>query len=147
MVADHFSGGGCGWREMKSFGLNLIIGRWFMVFASLLIMSVSGATYMFGLYSNVIKTSLGYDQTTLNLISFSKDLGSNVGILSGLINEVTPPWVILLIGAVMNFFGCFMIWLAVTGRTAKPHVWQMCVYICLGANSQAFANTGARHFG
>ncbi|XWS43545.1 hypothetical protein CRYUN_Cryun16bG0113300 [Craigia yunnanensis] len=143
MVADHFSGGGCGWREIKSFGLNLIIGRWFMVFASLLIMSVSGATYIFGLYSNVIKTSLGYDQTTLNLLSFSKDLGGNVGILSGLINEVTPPWVILLIGTVMNFFGYFMIWLAVTGRTAKPHVWQMCVYICLGANSQAFANTGA----
>ncbi|MBA0800704.1 hypothetical protein Gohar_011123 [Gossypium harknessii] len=143
MVADHFSGGGCGWRDIKTFGLKLILGRWFMVFASLLIMSVSGATYIFGLYSNVIKTSLGYDQTTLNLLSFSKDLGGNVGILSGLINEVTPPWVILLIGAVMNFFGYFMIWLAVTGRTAKPHVWQMCVYICLGANSQAFANTGA----
>ncbi|XVF55536.1 hypothetical protein PTKIN_Ptkin06aG0043800 [Pterospermum kingtungense] len=141
MVSGHFGGGG--WREMKSFGLNLIIGRWFMVFASLLIMSVSGATYIFGMYSNVIKTSLGYDQTTLNLLSFSKDLGGNVGILSGLINEVTPPWVILLIGTVMNFFGYFMIWLAVTGRTAKPHVWQMCVYICLGANSQAFANTGA----
>ncbi|XVE96588.1 hypothetical protein REPUB_Repub02eG0235900 [Reevesia pubescens] len=145
MVADHFNGGasgGCGWREMKSFGLNLIIGRWFMVFASLLIMSVSGASYIFGLYSNVLKESLGYDQSTLNLLSFSKDLGGNVGILSGLINEVTPPWVVLLIGAVMNFFGYFMIWLAVTGRTAKPHVWQMCVYICLGANSQAFANTG-----
>ncbi|PPS07020.1 hypothetical protein GOBAR_AA13630 [Gossypium barbadense] len=143
MVADHFSGSGCGWRDIKTFGLKLILGRWFMVFASLLIMSVSGATYIFGLYSNVIKTSLGYDQTTLNLLSFSKDLGGNVGILSGLINEVTPPWVILLIGAVMNFFGYFMIWLAVTGRTAKPHVWQMCVYFCLGANSQAFANTGA----
>ncbi|MBA0857872.1 hypothetical protein Goshw_018434 [Gossypium schwendimanii] len=143
MVADYFSGGGCGWRDIKTFGLKLILGRWFMVFASLLIMSVSGATYIFGLYSNVIKTSLGYDQTTLNLLSFSKDLGGNVGILSGLINEVTPPWVILLIGAVMNFFGYFMIWLAVTGRTAKPHVWQMCIYICLGANSQAFANTGA----
>ncbi|GMI71188.1 PICLORAM RESISTANT30 [Hibiscus trionum] len=143
MVAEHFSGGGCGWRDMKNFCLKLILGRWFMVFASLLIMSVSGATYIFGLYSNVIKTSLGYDQTTLNLLSFSKDLGGNVGIISGLINEVTPPWVILLIGSVMNFFGYFMIWLAVTGRTAKPHVWQMCVYICLGANSQAFANTGA----
>ncbi|XP_017977894.1 PREDICTED: protein NUCLEAR FUSION DEFECTIVE 4 [Theobroma cacao] len=143
MAADHFSGVGCAWREMQSFGLNLIVGRWFMVFASLLIMSVSGATYMFGLYSTVIKSSLGYDQTTLNLLSFSKDLGGNVGVLSGLINEVTPPWVVLLIGSVMNFFGYFMIWLAVTGRTAKPHVWQMCVYICLGANSQAFANTGA----
>ncbi|KAE8729320.1 hypothetical protein F3Y22_tig00003721pilonHSYRG00205 [Hibiscus syriacus] len=143
MVAGHISGGGCAWRDMKNFGLKLILGRWFMVFASLLIMSVSGATYIFGLYSNVVKTSLGYDQTTLNLLSFSKDLGSNVGIISGLIYEVTPPWVILLIGSLMNFFGYFMIWLAVTGRTSKPQVWKMCVYFCLGANSQAFANTGA----
>ncbi|KAI3936201.1 hypothetical protein MKW92_027617, partial [Papaver armeniacum] len=118
-------------------------GRWFMVFASFLIMAAAGATYMFGLYSNDIKRNLGYDQTTLNLLSFFKDLGANVGVLSGLINEVTPPWVVLSIGAGMNFAGYFMIWLAVTGRIAKPAVWQMCLYICMGANSQAFANTGS----
>lgn len=36
-----------------------------------------------------------------------------------------------------------MIWLAVTNRITKPQVWQMCLYICIGANSQNFANTGA----
>ncbi|KAI9075723.1 hypothetical protein K1719_042339 [Acacia pycnantha] len=106
-------------------------------------MAVSGATYMFGSYSNDIKTSLGYDQTTLNLLGFFKDLGANVGIVAGLINEITPPWVILSIGAVMNFSGYFMIWLAVTGRIEKPQFWQMCLYICSGANSQTFSNTGA----
>jgi hypothetical protein len=121
----------------------ILTGRWFMVFASFLIMSAAGATYMFGLYSSDIKSSLGYDQTTLNLLSFFKDLGANVGILSGLINEVTPPWVVLSIGAVLNFFGYFMIWLAVTKKISTPQVWHMCLYICLGANSQSFANTGA----
>lgn len=43
----------------------------------------------------------------------------------------------------MNFVGYFMIWLTVTGKIAKPKVWQMCAYICIGANSQNFANTGA----
>ncbi|KAJ4843359.1 hypothetical protein Tsubulata_023894 [Turnera subulata] len=142
MVAADFSSGS-GWREMRRFGQQVILGRWFMVFASLLIMAVAGATYMFSLYSNDIKTSLGYDQSTLNLLSFFKDLGGNVGVLSGLINEVTPPWVVLIVGAVMNFFGYFMIWLAVTGHIPKPKVWQMCLYICFGANSQTFANTGA----
>ncbi|KAK4272823.1 hypothetical protein QN277_021326 [Acacia crassicarpa] len=142
MVATEVSGRG-GWREMRNFSHQVITGRWFMVFASLLIMSVSGATYMFGLYSNEIKTSLGYDQSTLNLLGFFKDLGANVGIISGLINEISPPWVVLSMGAVMNFFGYFMIWLAVTGRIAKPQVWQMCLYICIGANSQSFSNTGA----
>ncbi|KAG6596491.1 Protein NUCLEAR FUSION DEFECTIVE 4, partial [Cucurbita argyrosperma subsp. sororia] len=120
-----------------------LLGRWFSVFASILIMSVSGATYMFGLYSSDIKSSLGYDQTTLNLLSFFKDLGGNVGVIGGLINEVAPPWVVLLIGAVMNLFGYTMIWMAVTSRIPKPQIWHMCLYICIGANSQTFANTGA----
>ncbi|KAI9392665.1 hypothetical protein POPTR_006G122400v4 [Populus trichocarpa] len=136
-------GGGGGWREMKRFGLQVLLGRWFMVFASFLIMAMSGATYMFSLYSTDIKRSLGYDQSTLNLLSFFKDVGGNVGLLPGVINEVSPPWVILSAGVVMNFFGYFMIWLAITGKIAKPKVWQMCLYICIGANSQTFATTGA----
>ncbi|CAI9783156.1 unnamed protein product [Fraxinus pennsylvanica] len=140
MAAGEFNSGG--WRAMRSLTFQVLTGRWFMLFASFLIMSMSGATYMFGLYSGDIKSSLGYDQTTLNLIGFFKDVGANIGILSGLINEITPPWVVLLIGVIMNFFGYFMIWLAITGRTAKPHVWQMCLYICIGANSQTFSNTG-----
>lgn len=143
MVASWPVNSGSGWGNMKGFPLQVLTGRWFMVFASFLIMSVAGATYMFGLYSPDIKKELGYDQTTLNLLSFFKDLGANVGVLSGLINEVTPPWVVLSIGAVLNFFGYFMIWLAVTKKIATPKVWHMCLYICVGANSQSFANTGS----
>ncbi|XP_027363135.1 uncharacterized protein LOC113870840 [Abrus precatorius] len=126
---------------MKSFTYHLLTGRWFMIFASCIIMAFSGSSYMFGLYSNEVKTSLGYDQSTLNLISFFKDLGVNIGILPGLINEFSPPWVILAIGAAINFIGYFMIWLSVTARIAKPQVWQMCLYFYIGANSQSFSNT------
>ncbi|KAL3649640.1 hypothetical protein CASFOL_006043 [Castilleja foliolosa] len=140
MVAGSTSDGS---HPSRTFAAQVISGRWFMVFATTLIMSAAGATYMFGLYSPIIKSSLGYDQTTLNLLSFFKDLGSNVGVLSGLINEVTPPWVVLSVGAVLNFFGYLMIWLSVSGKIPRPHVWQMCLYICIGANSQTFANTGA----
>ncbi|KAF3434044.1 hypothetical protein FNV43_RR25147 [Rhamnella rubrinervis] len=135
--------GKLGWSNMKGLTVQVITSRWFVIFASLLIMAAAGATYMFGLYSNDIKKVLGYDQTTLNLLSFFKDVGANVGVLSGLINEITPPWVVLIIGAVLNFFGYFMIWLAVTEKIARPRVWHMCMYICIGANSQSFANTGS----
>ncbi|GAA0155999.1 hypothetical protein LIER_13597 [Lithospermum erythrorhizon] len=128
---------------MASVVVELVKGRWFVVFASLLIMSVSGATYMFGLYSGEVKSTLGYDQSTLNLLSVFKDLGANVGLLSGLINEIAPPWVVLSLGAILNLFGYLMMWLSVTGRVVKPAVWQMCVYIYIGSNSQTFANTGA----
>ncbi|KAJ1436245.1 Nodulin-like [Sesbania bispinosa] len=132
-----------GWGDIKSLSIQCITGRWFVVFASFLIMAAAGATYMFGLYSGDIKTTLGYDQSTLNLLSFFKDFGSNVGVLSGLINELCPPWIVLAIGAVLNFLGYFMIWLSVTKKIPRPQVWQMCLYICIGANSQSFANTGS----
>ncbi|KAH7855692.1 hypothetical protein Vadar_027704 [Vaccinium darrowii] len=104
MAFSNGSGGGRG-ANTNSLALQVVTGRWFMVFASFLIMSAAGATYMFGDYSGDIKSSLGYDQTTITSFSFFKDLGGNVGVLSGLINEVTPPWVGLAIGAVLNFFG------------------------------------------
>nr|KYP60075.1 hypothetical protein KK1_015523 [Cajanus cajan] len=113
-----------------------------MAFSSFMLMSVSGASYMFSLYSREIKSVLGYDQSTLNLLSFFKDLGSNVGIISGLINEVTPPWVVLTLGGVLNFFGYFMIWLVVTTKISKPQVWNMCLYIFIGANSHCSTDTG-----
>ncbi|KAG9136615.1 hypothetical protein Leryth_020277 [Lithospermum erythrorhizon] len=134
--------GGNRLANMGSLSLHVLRGPWFMVFGTILIMAAAGATYMFGLYSGRIKKNLGYDQTTLNTLSFFKDLGANVGVLAGLIMEVTPPWFVLLIGAVLNFFGYFMIWLAVSKRIST-NVWQMCLYICIGANSQSFANTGA----
>ncbi|CAL5033092.1 unnamed protein product [Urochloa decumbens] len=125
------------------FARQVVLGRWFMVFSSLLILSASGATFIFGMYSKALKSSLGYDQRTLNTLAFFKDLGYNVGILAGLLNEVTTPWVGLSVGAALNLFGYLMVYLAVSGRTARPPVWLMCVYICAGANSQSFTNTCA----
>ncbi|XP_057445731.1 protein NUCLEAR FUSION DEFECTIVE 4-like [Lotus japonicus] len=132
-------GDGC--KSIKGFPLQVIKGRWFMMFASFMIMSVSGASYMFSLYSREIKFVLGYDQSTLNLLSFFKDLGALIGIHSGVINEVTPPWVVLSIGGVLNFFGYFMIWLAVSKKITRPHLWHMCLYIIIGGNSHCFTNT------
>ncbi|KAK7380584.1 hypothetical protein VNO78_33098 [Psophocarpus tetragonolobus] len=125
------------WTSIKDFSLQVLTGRWFMMFSSFMIMSMSGASYMFGLYS------LGYDQSTLDLLSFFKDLGSSIGIHAGLINEVTPPWFSLFMGGVLNFFGYFMIWLIVTRKIPQPRVWHMCLYIFLGSNSHCSTNTGA----
>ncbi|KAI6675705.1 hypothetical protein NL676_003611 [Syzygium grande] len=127
----------------KSFLWQVLTGPWFILFATLLIMSVNGTSYMFGLYSNGIKSYFGYDQTTLNLLGFYKDLGGNLGVVSGFIYELAPPWAVLLIGALMNFSSYFTVWLAVTGRIPKPPIWQMCLYMCVGANSLSFPNTGA----
>ncbi|KAK9068625.1 hypothetical protein SSX86_012740 [Deinandra increscens subsp. villosa] len=122
--------------------VHVIHGRWFSLFASFIIMSAAGATFLFGIYSKDIKTTLRYDQTTLNLIGFFKDIGSSIGVPAGLLAEVAPTWCLLLIGAAVNFTGYFMIWLAVTRRIPEPRVWHMCAYMCIAANAQNFENTG-----
>ncbi|CAN6227608.1 unnamed protein product [Urochloa humidicola] len=138
------SGNGGSATLTPRFARQVVLGRWFMVFSSVLILSASGATFIFGMYSKSLKSSLGYDQRTLNTLAFFfKDLGYNVGILAGLLNEVTPPWVGLTVGAALNLSGYLMVYLAASGRTARPPVWLMCVYICAGANSQSFTNTCA----
>ncbi|TYJ33589.1 hypothetical protein E1A91_A05G113100v1 [Gossypium mustelinum] len=103
-------------------GPEVLRGRWFQLFASFLIMAGAGATYLFGTYSSEIKTTLCYDQTTINLLGFFKDLGGNIGVLSGLVAEVTPTWFVLLLGAALNFGGYFMKWLAVTEKSPSPSV-------------------------
>nr|KYP68609.1 hypothetical protein KK1_022242 [Cajanus cajan] len=112
-----------------------------MLCASFFIMAGAGGIYVFGLYSEAIKSSLGYDQSTLNFLGFAKDLGSNFGTPVGLIGEFTPPWLLLLLGSAFNFVGYFMIWLSVTARISKPHVWQVCIYMAIGASSSNFTIT------
>uniref|UniRef100_A0A0D9Y1U0 Uncharacterized protein n=1 Tax=Leersia perrieri TaxID=77586 RepID=A0A0D9Y1U0_9ORYZ len=129
-----------------AFAAQVVKGRWFMAYGSFLIMSAAGATYIFAIYSKDIKSTLGYTQEQLNTVGFFKDVGANIGIHAGLIAEVTPPWFVLAIGAAMNLGGYLMLYLSVTGRgvmKAKTPLWLVCLYIAVGANSQAFANTGA----
>nr|XP_043611892.1 protein NUCLEAR FUSION DEFECTIVE 4-like [Erigeron canadensis] len=135
------NGGGRGHRTCQ-LAVRVLQGRWFSLFASFIVMAGAGATYLFGIYSKDIKTTLHYDQTTLNLIGFFKDLGANIGVISGLIAEIAPTWCLLLIGATVNFTGYFMIWLAITHRIHEPRVWHICMYMCIAANAQNFENTG-----
>ncbi|OMO82864.1 Nodulin-like protein [Corchorus capsularis] len=96
--------------ELTPFTVQFLRGRWFALFATFLIMFGAGATYLFGTYSKQIKAVLGYDQSTLNLLGFFKDLGANVGVLSGLIAEGFTG----LSGAVMTQF-----YLAIYGNDSK----------------------------
>ena len=88
-----------------AFAWRVVQSRWFVVFASMVVMAASGSTYIFALYSKVLRSKLGYNQETLNKLSFFKDLGTNVGVVSGLVQQVAPTWAVLLIGAAMNLAG------------------------------------------
>nr|XP_043615444.1 protein NUCLEAR FUSION DEFECTIVE 4-like isoform X2 [Erigeron canadensis] len=126
--------------------------KWIATVASIWIQCSSGASYCFGIYSAALKSSQGYDQSTLNTVSVFKDIGANIGILSGLLYHfVTTPtrnnnggrlWLVYLAGAVQCFVGYFFMWLSVTGIIDRPHVFFMCLFMFMAAHAQTFFNTG-----
>ncbi|CAI9112384.1 OLC1v1012831C1 [Oldenlandia corymbosa var. corymbosa] len=133
---------------------SLINNKWVSTVCSIWIQSTSGSAYTFGIYSQALKTSQGYDQSTLDTISVFKDLGANVGVLAGLLysavtsNRGRPttrfgggPWVVLLGGAVVVFLGYFFMWLSVAGILPRPPVLLMGFYMLLASNATTFFNT------
>ncbi|XP_062173575.1 protein NUCLEAR FUSION DEFECTIVE 4-like [Alnus glutinosa] len=127
--------------ECYNFVVHGARGRWTSIFASFLIMATSGATYILPIYSKDIKRNLGYSQSMLSTLSTWNEIGSNAGILSGLVAEVTPTKFMLVVSSVANFLSYLMIWLAVTEKIHRPQFWLMCVYMFIGANAQNFATT------
>ncbi|KAM5570631.1 protein NUCLEAR FUSION DEFECTIVE 4 [Rosa sericea] len=129
--------------------------KWVSTVASIWIQCTSGTLYTFSVYSQTLKTTQGYDQSTLDTVSVFKDFGANCGILSGVLYSYgvswAGPWVVLLAGAVQCFLGYFLMWAAVVGLIPRPPVVVMCLFMLLAAHAQSFFNTsnavtGVRNF-
>uniref|UniRef100_A0A7N2MPX8 Nodulin-like domain-containing protein n=1 Tax=Quercus lobata TaxID=97700 RepID=A0A7N2MPX8_QUELO len=93
----------------------------------------SSGVYTFSVYSSVLKSSQGYDQSTLETVAVFRDIGSSAGVLSGLqYTAVTHnnnysgyfrgPWLVHLAGAIQGFFGYFLMWAAVVGLIERPRL-------------------------
>lgn len=132
--------------------MEIIKNKWIAAVASIWIQCTSGSLYTFSIYSPVLKSSQGYDQSTLDTVSVFKDIGANAGILSGLLYStvavpqgrrfyVGGPWIVLLGGAIQCFAGYFLMWLSVTGILSRPPVSVMCLYMFMAAHAQSFFNT------
>ncbi|KAJ7280528.1 hypothetical protein O6H91_15G060000 [Diphasiastrum complanatum] len=121
---------------------DFIKSRWMTMAASFFIMACNGTVYAFGIYSQTMKLTLGYNQEQITTIGFYKDLGGNVGIVSGVLQDFTGAWLVILLGSILNVVGSVMIWLGITERIAPPTVWQMSLYHFICFNATAFVNTG-----
>jgi hypothetical protein len=111
-----------------------VSNKWIATVASIWI-ECSCGIYTFTIYSSVLKSSQGYDQSTLDTVSIFKDIGASVAILAGVLyssvtfrNGTTQyssssfggPWVVHLAGAIQNFVGFFLIWASVVGLINRP---------------------------
>ena len=128
--------------------------KWVATVASIWIQCGCGA-YTFSIYSSVLKSSQGYDQSTLDTVSVFKDIGSNAGVLAGVLYSAVAlgnrnscdywslggPWVVHLAGAIQNFVGYFLIWASVVGLIQRPPVPLMCFFMWLASHAQPFFTT------
>ncbi|CAH1434426.1 unnamed protein product [Lactuca virosa] len=125
--------------------------------ASIWIQCTCGPSYAFGIYSAVLKSSQGYDQSTLDTVSVFKDIGTSVGVLAGILYHSVADnkrssrpssscfglglRVVYLAGAFQFFAGYFLMWLSVTGILEKPPVLLMCFFMFMAAHAQTFFDT------
>jgi hypothetical protein len=129
--------------------------KWIATVASIWIQCGCGA-YTFSIYSSVLKSSQGYDQSTLDTVSVFKDIGSNAGVLAGVLysavalgdcnstsnsSSLGGPWVVHLAGAIQNFVGYFLMWASVVGLIQRPPVPLMCFFMFLASHAQTFFTT------
>lgn len=114
---------------------------WMVVAVGMWVQCSTGGSYDFSIYSQSIKESLGLTQQALDSISVAKDIGANVGILSGLLYDRFPTWTVLVSAAALALVGNLMMWLSITSKVPTPPLWLACLYALLASNSQTFSNT------
>lgn len=141
--------------ESDTSGLN---NKWVSTVASVWIQCTSGSLYTFSIYSQTLKSTQGYDQSTLDIVSVFKDIGVNCGVLAGFLYYFATthggrpgPWIVHFAGAIQCFLGYFFIWAAVYGVFHRPPVPVMCLFMLVAAHAQSFFNTanvvtGVRNF-
>ncbi|XVF50207.1 hypothetical protein PTKIN_Ptkin04bG0077600 [Pterospermum kingtungense] len=76
---------------MESF--SFLNTKWIATAASIWIQCTSGASYTFGIYSSILKSSQSYDQSTLDTVSVFKDIGANAWnpLWPRLLHRYNPP--------------------------------------------------------
>lgn len=130
--------------------MKLISNKWMATVAGIWIESSCGL-YTFTIFSSVLKSTQGYDQSTLDIVSVFRDIGS-VGILAGLLYSAVTfrnrshsgfggPWVVVLVGAIMSFVGYFLIWASVVGLIHRPPVPLMCLFFFMSSQAMSFFTT------
>ncbi|KAG6554887.1 hypothetical protein Mapa_003471 [Marchantia paleacea] len=119
-------------KVLKDRWLGLCLGLWMQ--------ACGGISYVFSLYSADLKRTMGYNQEMIDGLGTAKDIGGNVGIISGLLIDVTSAWFVLLVGGCMHFLFYTLLYLAATGQILPSH-WQMCIIIMLGTNGATWFNT------
>ena len=116
--------------------------KWTTISTAFVIASILGSTQVFSLYSVKMKKNLHYSQLDLAILMSGKEIGA-CSILASLIAEKIPIRLLLIISSLLNLFGHFTLWVAVTGKIEKPELYQMFILLFVASASQKLADVGS----
>ena len=89
--------------------------RWQSFAGVCLYVSMAGTTYAFGVYSELLRTNLGFSQGGIDVVASVGNTGLYLSILGGLLLERFGLQFTVYFGGLLIFLGFGYIWLAVEG--------------------------------
>lgn len=116
--------------------------RWTTLQASLLISSFASISYSFGLFSDELRTNLGFSQLKIDVISSFGEMGLWSTFLIGLLAEFIPPGALFVLAAALSSGG--IAYIGFIGGGDASSAASSCAAI---ATAFYFANVGCSTFG
>ncbi|KAH7438935.1 hypothetical protein KP509_04G037700 [Ceratopteris richardii] len=116
------------------------INRWMGLSAAMIMMACNGLTYTYAVYSEFVKQKLHYSQERTDELGAAKDFGAIFGLVSGLCYFLFPPWMSILIGALMHLLGYAVIFYTLTGKL-RSSFWFLCISSAVGTGGDNFVDT------
>ncbi|KAJ0802307.1 putative MFS transporter superfamily [Helianthus annuus] len=105
--------------------------KWTILVATIWIQAFTGTNFDFPSYSTQLKSVLQISQVELNYLSMASDFGKLFGWCSGLLLLYFPVGVIVIMAALLGFFGYGLQWLLIQRLISLPYF--MAFILCLSA--------------
>ncbi|KAI5073182.1 hypothetical protein GOP47_0011195 [Adiantum capillus-veneris] len=119
----------------------VFVRKWAGFVSAMWLMVFSG-NYAYANYSEALKEVLGINQSHLNGLSVSRDIGDSCGgIIGGILSNYLPPWVLLCIAATFGFLGYGIQWLVVARVIDPLPYWIMAMSLMAAGICIAWMNT------
>lgn len=96
----------------------LLFSRWQSMASVCMYVSIVGTTYAYGVYSELLKTNLGFSQNGLDIIASVGNTGLYLSLIAGLLLENFGLKFVVMGGGFLIFIGFLYIYLAVKGVIA-----------------------------
>ena len=99
----------------RSWLSSIHFSRWQSFAGICFYVSVVGTTYAFGVYSNLLKSNLGFSQNGIDIIASVGNTGLYLSLLGGVLLDRFGLHFVVYLGGFLIFIGFFYIWLAIEG--------------------------------